>query len=117
MTGTAEPPSPGERHPAGVPGPSVRGVRYDSDADQVVAALYHAHYGSLTRIAALLIGDSLAAEEMVQDAFASVYCAWRHLRDEKSALDHLRRAVVSRARFLARGVARTAGDAPPGRAA
>ena len=101
VTGTAEPPCPGERHQAGVPGPSVRGLRYDPDADQTVAALYRAHYGSLTRIAAFLIGDSLAAEDMVQDAFASIYHAWRHLRDEESALDHLRGAVVSRARFLA----------------
>lgn len=93
MTGTAGPPGPGERHPAGVPGPGVRGLRYDSDADQTVAALYRAPYGSPPRIAALLMGGSLAAEDMVQDAFASVYCAWRHLRDEKSARDHLRRAV------------------------
>jgi DNA-directed RNA polymerase specialized sigma24 family protein len=73
-------------------------VRYGSDADQAVAALYHEHYGSLARIAALLIGDSAAAEETVQDAFASVYGAWRHLGDGESALDYLRRAVLSQAR-------------------
>ena len=64
----------------------------------MMATLYHAHYGSLTRIAALLIGDNLAAEEIVQDTFASVYRAWRHLRDGEEALDYLRRTVVSRAR-------------------
>ena len=49
----------------------------------MVAALYHAHYGSLARIAALLTGDNLAAEEIVQDTFASVYRAWRRLRDRE----------------------------------
>jgi DNA-directed RNA polymerase specialized sigma24 family protein len=92
-----------------VPDAGLHGLRYDPDADQTVAVLYHAHYGSLTRIATLLVGDSLAAEDMVQDAFASVYRAWRHLRDGESALDYLRRAVVSRARFLA-----AASPGPPG---
>jgi DNA-directed RNA polymerase specialized sigma24 family protein len=68
------------------------------DADQAVAALYHAHYRSLARIAALLVGDGAMAEEIVQDAFVSVHRAWRHLQDGDGALDHLRRAVVSAAR-------------------
>lgn len=98
MTGTGMPPAPGERHPDGTPGRSMRTGWPGSDTDQMVAALYHAHYGSLARIAAFLVGDGLAAEELVQDAFASVYRAWRHLRDREKALDYLRRAVVSRAR-------------------
>ena len=98
MTGTGVPPIPGERHPDGMPRRSMRGGRPGSDADQMVAALYYAHYGSLTRIAALLVGDGLVAEEIVQDAFVSVYRAWRYLRDGEEALDYLRRAVVSRAR-------------------
>lgn len=68
------------------------------DADQAVAALYHAHYRSLARIAALLVGDGAVAEGIVQDAFVFVHRAWRHLRDWDEALDHLRQAVVSRAR-------------------
>lgn len=97
----------------------MRGGRSGPDADQMVAALYHAHYGSLARIAALLVGDGLAAEELVQDAFASVYWVWRQLRDQERALDYLRRAVVSRARSHAalspgpRGQI-GAGPAPPG---
>jgi DNA-directed RNA polymerase specialized sigma24 family protein len=89
---------PSGRHPGGMPGRNVGLGWSGSDADQAVAALYHAHYASLARIAALLVGDGLAAEEMVQDAFASVYRAWRHLRGGEMALDYLRRAVVSRAR-------------------
>lgn len=98
MTGTGVPPVPGGRQPGGVPGRSMRGGLPGSDADQMVAALYHAHYGSLARIAALLVGDGVAAEEIVQDAYASACRAWRHLRDREKALDYLRRAVVSRAR-------------------
>jgi DNA-directed RNA polymerase specialized sigma24 family protein len=64
-------------------------------ADQVVAVLYHAHYRSLTRIAALLVGDTATAENIVQAAFVSLHRAWRYLRDEDSALAHLREAVVT----------------------
>jgi DNA-directed RNA polymerase specialized sigma24 family protein len=68
-----------------------------SGAGQLVAALYHAHYRFLTRMTALLVGDGAAAEEIVQDAFVSLHRAWRYLPDGDAALDHLRRAVVSRA--------------------
>ena len=98
MTGTGVTPVPGEQHPGGRPGRDVRGGRSRPDADEMMAALYRAHYGSLTRIAALLVGDGPAAEEMVQDAYAAVYRARRRLRDEEKVLDYLRRAIVSRAR-------------------
>jgi DNA-directed RNA polymerase specialized sigma24 family protein len=78
---------------------------------RAAAALYHSHYASLARIAALMVGDGPAAEELVQDAFASVYRAWWHLRGGEMALDYLRRAVVSRARSHA-----TASPGPRGRA-
>ena len=99
-----------------MPGRSARRVRYRPDADQMVAALYHAHYGSLARIAALLAGDSLAAEQMVQDAFASVYSAWRYQRDGEKALGFLRRGVVSRARFHAAASPAPRGPAGAGQA-
>ena len=116
MTGTGVPPVPGERHPGGMPGRNVRGVRYGADAGQMMATLYHSHYGSLTRIAALLIGDNLAAEEIVQDTFASVYRAWRHLRDGEKALDYLRRTVVGRARSHAAAWSGPRGPAGVGQA-
>jgi len=49
----------------GTPGGSVRDSWPGWDADQAVAALYHAHYRSLARIAALLVGDGAVAEELV----------------------------------------------------
>jgi DNA-directed RNA polymerase specialized sigma24 family protein len=68
------------------------------DAGQMVAALYHAHYRSLLRIAALLAGDGAEAERIVQDAFVSMHRAWRRLRDGDAAIGDLHRAVVTRAR-------------------
>ena len=72
--------------------------RPGGEADRAVAALYCAHYRSLVRIAALLLGNGEAAEEVAQDAFVAVACAWRQLRDGDEALRHLRRAVITRAR-------------------
>lgn len=81
-------------------------------ADQVVAVLYHAHYQSLTRIAALLVSDTATAEDIVQAAFVSLHRAWRYLRDEDSALAHLREAVVNGAR--SRDAARADSPTRPG---
>jgi RNA polymerase sigma factor (sigma-70 family) len=68
------------------------------DADQAVAVLYHAHYRALTRLAALLVIDVAAAEEIVQAAFAAMHGGWRHLRDSDKALAYLLRKVVIGAR-------------------
>jgi DNA-directed RNA polymerase specialized sigma24 family protein len=68
------------------------------DADEAVTALYHAHCRSLARIAVLLAGDSMKAEEIVQDAFAATYRAWRRMQDGDEAVGYLQRAVVTRAR-------------------
>lgn len=98
MTDSGAPPVPGGRQ---------RGRRsrdYDAAlspehyADQVLATLYHPHYSLLVRIAALLTGDTTAAERMVEDAFVSVQHARRHLRDQDDALSYLRRLVVRSAR-------------------
>jgi DNA-directed RNA polymerase specialized sigma24 family protein len=93
------PPVSGERHRDGRSGDSpaagARGRRVTAGAaDQAVATLYRAHYHSLARIAALLVSDTAAAEEIVQAAFVSLHHAWRYLGDEDKALGYLRRAVV-----------------------
>jgi len=41
------------------------------------AAVYHAHYRHLVRVAALLLRDSAAAQEIVQDSFACLHHASR----------------------------------------
>src|SRR3954453_7179561 len=67
-------------------------------ADEALVALYTAHYRSLVRIAALLLHDTAAAEDVVQDAFVAMHASWRRLRDPEKALAYLRQAVVNRAR-------------------
>jgi RNA polymerase sigma-70 factor (sigma-E family) len=75
-------------------------TRVDSgrDADEALVALYTAHYRSLVRMAALLLHDTPAAEDVVQDAFVAMHASWRRLRDPERALAYLRQAVVNRAR-------------------
>ena len=87
------------------------------DADRGVAAIYQAHYRSLARIAALLLGgDAAVAEEVVQDAFVSVYRASPRLRDADEAVGYLRQAVVNMARVRSAVSSDPVGP-PPGRTA
>jgi DNA-directed RNA polymerase specialized sigma24 family protein len=96
---------------------SAGGVQNDwpgQDADIAVVALYSAHYTSLARIAALLVGVAVA-EQVVQDAFVSAQRELRRGQDDK-ALACLRRAVVTgaRARLAAQADPRRgAGSGPP----
>jgi len=68
------------------------------DADEALVAIYTAHYRSLVRLAALLLHDVPAAEDVVQDAFVAMHGSWKRLRDTDKALAYLRQAVVNRAR-------------------
>jgi RNA polymerase sigma-70 factor (sigma-E family) len=68
------------------------------DADEGLVALYTAHYRSLVRTAALLLHDTAAAEDVVQDSFVAMHKSWRRLRDPEKALAYLRQAVINRAR-------------------
>lgn len=68
------------------------------DADEALVALYTAHYRSLVRLSALLLHDTAAAEDVVQDAFVAMHGSWRRLREPESALAYLRQAVVNRSR-------------------
>jgi RNA polymerase sigma-70 factor (sigma-E family) len=72
------------------------------DADEAVTQLYTVHYRSLVRLAALLLRDVQAAEEVVQDAFVAMHGRWRRLRDPDRALAYLRQAVVNRSRSALR---------------
>ena len=94
------------------PGPGMTGPRATPgwDADQAVAVLYDTHYCALTRLAALLVLDVAAAEEIVQAAFAAMHGGWRHLRDSDKALAYLLRKVVIGARSH-----HAASPAPPSR--
>jgi RNA polymerase sigma-70 factor (sigma-E family) len=73
-----------------------------AEADLAITQLYHAEYRSLVRMAAMLVGDTGTAEEVVQDSFIAMHAAWRRLRDAEKALHYLRRSVVNRSRSVLR---------------
>ena len=74
----------------------------DWSADRAVMELYAEHYRSLVRLAALLVRDTPAAEEVVQDAFVAMHGEWPRLRDADKALAYLRQSVVNRSRSVLR---------------
>jgi RNA polymerase sigma-70 factor (sigma-E family) len=71
-----------------------------SPADMVVTVLYQTQYRSLVRLAALLVRDAEAAEEVVQDAFIATHRSWSKLASLEQAESYLRRAVVNRCRSV-----------------
>jgi RNA polymerase sigma-70 factor (sigma-E family) len=89
------------RGPEGIHG-EVAGVWADRDADRALTALYSRHYRSLVKLAVLLVQDIPTAEELVQDSFVAMLCAWRRLRDSDHALAYLRQSVVNRSRSALR---------------
>jgi DNA-directed RNA polymerase specialized sigma24 family protein len=72
--------------------------RAGQNADRAVTALYLTHYRPLVALAARLVRDLGAAEEIVQDSFVAVHAAWRRRPDADLALSHVRRSVVDRSR-------------------
>src|SRR5688572_18627396 len=63
-----------------------------------VEGLFRTEYRSLVRLAALLLDDRGAAEEVVQDAFVKLQLGWDRLRDRERAPAWLRSAVLNGAR-------------------
>ena len=64
--------------------------------------LYQQHYKQLLRIAALLVDERAAAEDVVQDAYLRVFRSRKRLQDPDKALAFLRTAVVNGARSALR---------------
>jgi RNA polymerase sigma-70 factor (sigma-E family) len=83
------------------------GTRARLDADEALTQLYTAHYRRLVRLAALLLADRGAAEDVVQEAYVRMHGSWRRLRDPEAAEAYLRTTVVNlaRSRLRRRGVA------------
>ena len=71
-------------------------------ADDAVTHLFAAHFRPLVRVAALLLHDDGAAEEITQDAFVGLHRAWGRLRDPDKAVAYLRQSVVNRSRSALR---------------
>lgn len=72
------------------------------DADRAVTVLYSEHYGSLVRMAALLVGDVTVAETVVQDSFVAMHGTWRRIRESDRALPYLHQCLVNRSRSMLR---------------
>jgi RNA polymerase sigma-70 factor (sigma-E family) len=72
------------------------------DADTAVTRLYAAHWRSLVRLAALLTGETGAAEEVVADAFVALHRRWSSLADPQAASAYLRASVVNGSRSVRR---------------
>ena len=64
--------------------------------------LYPVQYRALVRLAALLIRDTRAAEQVVQDAFAALRHGGPQPGDTDAALACLRQAVVNQSRLVLR---------------
>ncbi|WP_134765724.1 SigE family RNA polymerase sigma factor [Nocardioides sp. 1609] len=85
-----------------------------------LAQLYAAHRLPLVRLAILLVDDRASAEDVVQDAFASLAGRLHKLRDPDAALGYLRTSVVNgsrsalRRRRTARAYVPPAEAEPPG---
>jgi RNA polymerase sigma-70 factor (sigma-E family) len=71
-----------------------------AEAERHVTALYQAHALSLARLALLVLGDSAAAQDVVQDAFLGLYRRWGKLADVAAAPAYLRTSVLNGCRTL-----------------
>jgi RNA polymerase sigma-70 factor (sigma-E family) len=80
----------------------VRTVPVDEGVDvvsaNVMVEVYRGQYPSLVRLAAMLLDESHAAEDVVQDAYVKVAARHYRLRDPEKAVAYLRQAVVNLAR-------------------
>jgi RNA polymerase sigma factor (sigma-70 family) len=91
------------------------------DVDRSFAELYTARFDGLVRLAALLVGSTAAAEDIVQDCFAKLFDkvsqvdvpeAWLRVAVVTACRNERRRLGVAR-KFQPRLAARVATDDPP----
>jgi RNA polymerase sigma-70 factor (sigma-E family) len=68
------------------------------DPSDSLEALFREHYGSLVRLANVLLGDAARSQEVVQDAFVKLHVKWGGMRHLDRAPAYLRSAVLNGAR-------------------
>ena len=66
-----------------------------SGREERVRRLYEERYLPMCRLAAMLLDDPSAAEDVVQDAFARIYSSWWRIRKVEAAPAYLRTTVVN----------------------
>lgn len=79
---------------------TIRVAADTGTADQLIADLFRGHRLALIRLALALVGDSLTAEDIVQDAFTGLYRAMPGLRDPGKALGYLRTSAINGCRSV-----------------
>ncbi|WP_246127275.1 SigE family RNA polymerase sigma factor [Embleya hyalina] len=77
------------------------GSREGLDVD-LLTSVYRAHYGSLRRLASLLLDDTDSCQDVVQEAFIRVHTARHRLRDPSKTLAYLRQTVMNLSRSTLR---------------
>jgi RNA polymerase sigma-70 factor (sigma-E family) len=82
-------------------GAAARGATGQA-ADEAITAAYHNHYAGLVRTAAMLVGDTATAEDVVQESFIAMHRAWWRLRDTSRVLPYLHRSVINKSRSVLR---------------
>jgi DNA-directed RNA polymerase specialized sigma24 family protein len=73
-----------------------------AESARSVTELFTAYHLGLVRLALLMVGDLATAEDVVQDAFEQLRRRWRGLRQQSSALDYARSAVLNGSRSVLR---------------
>ena len=64
-------------------------------AEHAITALYEAHAIGLIRLAAVMLGNRQAAEDVVQEAFCGLYRRWNQLAEPDRAPFYLRASVLN----------------------
>lgn len=100
--------SPAPARPVGEPAPPIAETHpgaaldlRDLERETAVARLFDAQHLQLVRLAALL-GAGHEAEDVVAEAFCSLYRRWNRLRDGNAALPYLRSCVVNETKMRLR---------------
>ena len=68
------------------------------DRDAAVTELFLAHHARLVIVAQMIVGDLATSEDVVQDAFASLYRRWPWVRDKGAAIGYVHSSVANGAR-------------------
>jgi RNA polymerase sigma-70 factor (sigma-E family) len=84
--------------PVSMTEPEVTRKVLPRDRTSAVSALFEEHYASLVRMARLLVDDRETAEDVVMDAFTSLYRRWTAIRDPAEAHRYVRSSVLNGAR-------------------
>ncbi|GLY15577.1 SigE family RNA polymerase sigma factor [Kineosporia rhizophila] len=68
------------------------------DAEAAVEILFDRYQLRMLRVATVLVGDPVLAEDVVQDAFLAVHGSWERIRNKDEAVGYLHRSVINTAR-------------------